>query len=61
LEKLQEKDMLLLQQLDQSNHEENEQNIHLENNEEKTKRLNTEVANLTEEMEELKTHDNKRK
>jgi hypothetical protein len=61
LEKLQKKDMLLLQQLDQSNHEEHEQNIQLENKEEEIKRLKTEVANLTEEMEELKTHDNKRK
>ena len=53
--------MLLLQQLDKSNHEEHEQNIHLENKEEEIKRLKTEVANPTEEMEELKTHDNKRK
>jgi hypothetical protein len=61
LEKLQQKYMLLLQQLDQSNHEEHEQKIQLENKEEEIKRLKPEVANLTEEMEELKTHDNKRK
>jgi DNA repair exonuclease SbcCD ATPase subunit len=53
--------MMLLQQLDQSNHEENEQNFQLENKEEEIKNLKTKVINLTEEMEELKKHDNKRK
>jgi hypothetical protein len=47
LDKLQKKDMFLLQQLDQSNHEEHEQKIHLEDKEEEIKRLKTEVANLT--------------
>ena len=61
LKKLQQKDMFLLQQLDQSNHEEHEQKIQLDNIEEEIKILKTEVANLTEEMEELKIHDNKRK
>ena len=46
LEKLQKKDMLLLQQLDQSNHEEHEQNIQLENKEDEIKILKDEVANL---------------
>jgi predicted RNase H-like nuclease (RuvC/YqgF family) len=50
-----------LQQIDQSNHEEHEQKFQLENKEEEIKRLKTKVINLTEEMEELKTHDNKRK
>lgn len=61
LEKLQQKDMLLLQQLDQSNHEKFEQRVHLEDKEKEIKRLKTEVTNLTEEMEELKTNDSKRK
>jgi hypothetical protein len=39
LEKLQQKDMLLLQNLDQSNHEDHEQKIQLENKEEEIKRL----------------------
>ena len=59
LEKLQKNDMLLLQQLDQSNHEEHEQKIQLEDKEEEIKRLKTKVANLTKEMEEFKTHSNK--
>jgi hypothetical protein len=42
--------MVLLQQLDQSNHEENEQKFQLEK-EEEIKRLKTKVINLTEEME----------
>jgi hypothetical protein len=46
--------MLLLQQLYQSNHEEHEHNIQLENKEEDIKILKTEVVNLTEEMEEKK-------
>ena len=61
LEKLQQKDMLLLQQLDQSNHEKFEQRVHLEDKEKEIKRLKTKVTNLKEEKEELKTHDNKRK
>jgi hypothetical protein len=61
LEKLQKKDMFLLQHLDQSNHEEYEQKIQLEDKEEEIKRVKTKVANLTEEMGELKTCDDKRK
>jgi hypothetical protein len=47
LEKLQQKYMLLLKQLNQSNHEENEKKIQLEKKEEEIKILKTEVANLT--------------
>jgi hypothetical protein len=47
LKKLQQKDMLLLQQLDQSNHEEHEKMIQLQNKEEEIKRLKIEVTNLT--------------
>jgi hypothetical protein len=61
LEKLQQKDIFLLPQSDQSNHEEHEKKIQLENKEEEIKILKTEVANLTKGMEELKIHDNKRK
>jgi hypothetical protein len=43
--------MMLLQQLDQSSHEENEQNFQLENKEEEIKILKTELTNLIEEME----------
>jgi len=58
LEKLQKKDMLLLEQLDQyNNHEEKEQNIHLEDNEEEINRLNIEVVDLKKEMNELKEYD----
>jgi hypothetical protein len=58
LEKLQKKDMLLLQQLDQSNnHEEKEQKTMLEYKEEEIKRLKTGVVNLTKEMNSLKTYD----
>jgi predicted RNase H-like nuclease (RuvC/YqgF family) len=53
--------MMLLQKLDQSNHEEHEQKFQLENKEEEIKSLKTKVINLTEEMEELKKHDSKRK
>ena len=49
-----------LQQLDQYNHEENEQKFQLKNKEE-IKKMKTKVINLTEEMEELKTRDSKRK
>jgi hypothetical protein len=59
LEKLQKKDMLLLQQLDQSkNHEEQEQKIQLEYKEEEINRLNTKVFYLTKEMNELKAYEN---
>ena len=51
LEKLQKKDMLLLQHLNQSNHEEHEQKIQLQDKEEEIKILKTKVANLIEEME----------
>jgi hypothetical protein len=61
LEKLQQKYMMLLQNLDQSNHEEREQKFQLENKEEEIKSLKTKVINITEEMEELKKHDIKRK
>jgi hypothetical protein len=61
LEKLQKKDTLLLEQLYQSIHEEHENKIQLEDKEDEIKRLKIEVANLTEEMEELNTCDNKRK
>ena len=48
LEKIQKKDMLLLQQLNQSkNHEEKEQKTMLEYKEEEINRLNTEVVYLT--------------
>jgi hypothetical protein len=58
LEKLQKKDMLLLQQLDQSkNHEEKEQKTLLEYKEEEINRLKTEVVDLTKEMNELKAYD----
>jgi hypothetical protein len=49
-EKIQQKYMLLLQQLDPSNHEDHEQKIQLENKEE-IKILKNEVVNLTKEME----------
>jgi hypothetical protein len=39
--------MLLLQQLDQSNHEEHEQKFHLEKKEEEIKILKNKVNNLT--------------
>jgi hypothetical protein len=61
LEKIQKKYIFLLQHLDQSNHEDHEQKFQLENKEEEIKILKIEVVNLTEKMEELKTHDNKRK
>ena len=51
LEKLQQKDMLLLQQLDQSNHEKFDQRVQLEDKEKEIKILKTEVTNLTEDME----------
>jgi hypothetical protein len=39
--------MMLLQQLDQSKHEEHEQKFQLENKEEEIKSLKTEVINIT--------------
>jgi chromosome segregation ATPase len=58
LEKLQNKDMLLLQNLDQSNnHEEQEQKIHLKDKEEEINRLKTKFVDLTKEMNELKAYD----
>jgi hypothetical protein len=58
LGKLQKKDMLLLQQLDQSNnHEEQEQKIQLEDKEEEINRLKTGVVDLTKEMNELKAYE----
>jgi hypothetical protein len=54
LEKLQKKDMLLRQQLDQSdNHEEQEQKIQLEDKEQEINKLKIEVVDLTKEMNEL--------
>jgi predicted nucleic acid-binding Zn-ribbon protein len=53
--------MMLIKKIDQSNHEEHEQKFQLENKEEEIKSLKTKVINLTEEMEELKKHDSKRK
>jgi hypothetical protein len=47
LEKLQQKDMMLLQNLHQSNHEEREQKFHLEKKEEEIKSLKTKVINIT--------------
>ena len=61
LDKIQKKDMFLQQKLyqsDRNNHEEHEQKIQLEDKE-GDKRLKTEVADLTKEMEESNTHDNK--
>jgi hypothetical protein len=60
-EKLQQKDMMLLQQLDKSNHEEHVQRVNLEDKEKEIKRLKTKVTSLIEDMDELKTHDSKRK
>jgi hypothetical protein len=57
-EKLQKKDMLLLQQLDQyKNHEEKEQNTLLEYKEEEINILKTEVLDLPKEMNELRAYD----
>jgi hypothetical protein len=57
LEKIQKKYMLILQQLDQSNHEEHEQKFQLENKEEEIKILKTKVFDLTKDMEELNTFE----
>jgi hypothetical protein len=50
LKKLQQKYMLLLQQLDQSRHEEFEHRVQLEDKEKEIKRLKIEVDHLIKEI-----------
>jgi hypothetical protein len=50
-----------LSQLTDGQFRPSKQNIQLENKEEEIKKLKAEVINLTEEMEELKAYDSKRK